>query len=602
MELDEREDDELLIFVLHLQPPDTLRSIFLEFYAKIRRNSLQSFWTDCLRDRPNILELAYDDYVDLPAENDPSQLNGDETRVGRCIGEANEFDDGLNCERAGELFDSDGLDFLNLRRGLGTHDYIGQRVHQIATILRNLSYSDENLATLVRNRTFVRFLVMCANIRWGNIHHMGLDMLGNVAGDLQLSDPAGDDLTRSLLSTVADGLESVDRGVIITCLEVLHKLCRHEDNGEHLNKCLTRRTYAQIGMYLSLNDIMLLLYTLECVYALSALGERTCANIVQVGGLIGQLVALVTVEAQSYGPDGCILMRVVETVPAASSVTSSAASNAGGQLHGLNGAAAGSQMVIGNNGQPAGAVVNRWHTLSPSSTAAGVPTAPAVVVVDPPAPPHVQHVVGAAIPPQPAGLYNFSPITPPSTPPAFQQRNVVVQLPAQPRVVAPVVAVASAAPSSFGSAALDVKPPNNVKTESAAPNTPKTALTAQQQIMQDNEQFACVWLRATFEQLAVPSMGRIEQQDLYRMYLTASAKLGRAGVASQLHFPRAVRSVFGASVGPNVSKLSGHDVATATTTSTLYYEGLRIRSKPLPVVHKGTILVSPMGSHSSASR
>lgn len=116
--------------------------------------------------------------------------------------------------------------------------------------------------------------------------------------------------------------------------------------------------------------------------------------------------------------------------------------------------------------------------------------------------------------------------------------------------------------------------------------------TAQQQIMADNEQFACTWLRATFEQLASPHMGRIEQQDLYRMYLTASAKLGRAGVASQLHFPRAVRSVFGGTVGPNVAKLSGHDVATSVTTATLYYEGLRIRAKPLPVVHKGTILVS----------
>lgn len=110
--------------------------------------------------------------------------------------------------------------------------------------------------------------------------------------------------------------------------------------------------------------------------------------------------------------------------------------------------------------------------------------------------------------------------------------------------------------------------------------------------MQDNEQFACAWLRATFEHLAAPSMGRIEQQDLYRMYLSASAKLGRADCASQLHFPRAVRAVFGLTVGPNVAKLSGHDVATPVTTATLYYDGIRIRAKPLPLMHKGTILVS----------
>lgn len=58
---------------------------------------------------------------------------------------------------------------------------------------------------------------------------------------------------------------------------------------------------------------MQLLYTLECISALSALGERACGNIVQVTGLVGQLVALVTVETQSYSPDGCLPMRLVET-------------------------------------------------------------------------------------------------------------------------------------------------------------------------------------------------------------------------------------------------------------------------------------------------
>lgn len=338
-------------------PIDTLRSIFLEFYAKIRRNSLQSFWTDLLRHRPNILELAYDDYVDLPADQDVETVAG--------LSPDN-FEDGLNCQRASELFDFDGLDFLNLRRGLGTHDYIGQRVHQIATILRNLSYNAENSATLVRNRTFVRFLVMCANIRWGNLHHMGLDMLGNLAGDLELCDPAADDLTRSLLSTVADGLEGPDRGVIITCLEVLHKLCRHEQNEEQLHKCLTRRTYAQICMYLSLNDIMLLLYTLECIYALSALGERSCANIVQVSGLVGQLVALVTVEAQSYGPDGCILMRVVETVPSTSAAMAAAMAT-GGVGTAANGA--GQSLCVLGQQAAATATLNRWHTMAPAGSA-----------------------------------------------------------------------------------------------------------------------------------------------------------------------------------------------------------------------------------------
>lgn len=75
----------------------------------------------------------------------------------------------------------------------------------------------------------------------------------------------------------------------------------------------------------------------------------------------------------------------------------------------------------------------------------------------------------------------------------------------------------------------------------------------QQQILQENEQFALAWLKATFE-LSTNLLCRIEEQELYRMYIGASSKVGRKGVLSPMHFPRCVRSVFGGSVGPNPSK------------------------------------------------
>lgn len=53
---------------------------------------------------------------------------------------------------------------------------------------------------------------------------------------------------------------------------------------------------------------------MECLYALTSLGERPCTSVARVRGAIDTLVALVTVEAQSYGPKACILMRVIETV------------------------------------------------------------------------------------------------------------------------------------------------------------------------------------------------------------------------------------------------------------------------------------------------
>lgn len=291
-----------------------MRELFeQEFYSTVRKHSLQSFWTDCLHDKPDILELTYEDYFHSP---DDKLVQGAPSRPPIRLRANNNdiFEDGLNA-RANELDEFSSLDFLNLRRGLGTQDYIGQRVHQITSICRNLSFFDENIPTLVRNRTFIRYLVMCSNIRWGNLHQMSLDMLGNVATELELWDPTTDDLTRCLLSTISDGLGSQDRGVIISCLEILYKLCQKSCNEDYLHRCLSKKVYRQICMYLSLNDIMLLLYTLECLFALSSLGEKSCLTIVQNSGVIDTLMSLVSVEAQSYGPDGCILMRVVETVP-----------------------------------------------------------------------------------------------------------------------------------------------------------------------------------------------------------------------------------------------------------------------------------------------
>lgn len=291
----------------------SFRELFSEFYSTIRNHPLQSFWNDCLAEKPEVLELSYEDYFQTPDDKLQDVIpNRPPVRLRPTDGET--FEDGLNA-RPSERDDFTSLDFLNLSRGLGTHDYIGQRLTQVTSIFRNLSFMDENVTTLVRNRTFVRFLVMASNIRWGNLHQMALDMLGNVASELDLWDPTSDDLTRCLMSLISDGIESPDRGVIISCLEVLYKLSQKSTNEDYLHKCLSRKTYEKICLFLSLNDIMLLLYTLECLFALSSLGEKSCYHIVQIRGVIDVLVSLVSVEAQSYGPDGCILMRVVETVP-----------------------------------------------------------------------------------------------------------------------------------------------------------------------------------------------------------------------------------------------------------------------------------------------
>lgn len=274
--------------------PDSLREIFTEFYSTYRKHSLQTFWNECLSDKPHILELSFGDISD--------SLDGEIVSL-----------DDKESEGAQEAAQHEVISsFLNLKRGSGTQDYVGLRVQQIATILRNLSFVEENTWLFAHSRTFLRFLVLCSNIRWNNLHHMALDMLGNIAEDIDLADPVTDDLTRCLLATIMDGLESEDRGVIISCMEVLYKLCRRPSNEDYLYKAFDRAMYKKITSFLWLKDAMLVMYTLECMYALTNMGERPCNGFVHVRGIMDSLVSLVTLEAKTFGQEGCILMCVVD--------------------------------------------------------------------------------------------------------------------------------------------------------------------------------------------------------------------------------------------------------------------------------------------------
>lgn len=138
---------------------------------------------------------------------------------------------------------------------------------------------------------------------------------------------------------------------------------------------------------------------------------------------------------------------------------------------------------------------------------------------------------------------------------------------------------------------VKTEPANAIMTSSFA-----TGKYGHQQTIQENEQFALAWLRATFEPV-VNIASRIEQMDLYKMYITASSKMGRVGFVSPVHFPRIVRNVFGGTIGPNAIKVKQPHNNLETTTPC--YEGIRIRAKPLAVIHKGTILVCQLKSHIS---
>ncbi|CAK1542681.1 unnamed protein product [Leptosia nina] len=189
-----------------------------------------------------------------------------------------------------------------------------QRVLQISSIVRSLSFHEDNVQYLAKNTTLIRFLLLCANCWVGTLRQSGLDTLGNISTELIIKDPATCLISRHVLSTIQTALTSPDRARILAALELLNKLAQNEANEDALLKALESKVYSDVCALLTLRDIMVLVCTLECVYALTSLGEAASEAVARVTGLVHTLVSLVTVEAQSYGPRACILMRVVETV------------------------------------------------------------------------------------------------------------------------------------------------------------------------------------------------------------------------------------------------------------------------------------------------
>ncbi|XP_034476158.1 AT-rich interactive domain-containing protein 2 [Drosophila innubila] len=503
----------------------TMRQLFQHGHntsgVQVRRHSKLNFWRDLLYDKPQILDL----YTDEQAWLDNGLISKDGDNI-----EQHLQSDDLDFE----------LDFLNLRRSHGTDERIGQRVLQIVQLLRSLSFHQENVTQLAANRTLWRYLVMGANVRWSNIHIQALETAGNLAQQFELLDPATDELSRNLLATLCEGIESNDRAVIISCLEILYKLCGREGNAQHINRCLGLDFYQRVMLLLSLTDVMLLIFTLEAIYALSSLGARPCSMLMQVRGLLDQLVALLTVEAQSYGAAGCILMRVVEVVPG--NILPTLAQN-----------------------MPSNQLTQMMTVKQPQATA--------IAALPPPAPTQVQvlspQVEAISLPvavPAPAPVPVAVSLPVPSLP------QVHLPVPSLPQVQLP--APAPAPPPAVTASPAPVPAPVAVVQAAPLPVAP----SAPQSFTHDDETYALAWLGATYERAGNGHDYRVEQQELYTIYLSHCQKAGKHSVVNRLQFPRLVRLIFNPSVGPAiVRQVDGTDLPGT------HYIGIRMRAQPLPM-------------------
>ncbi|XP_036865393.2 AT-rich interactive domain-containing protein 2 isoform X1 [Manis javanica] len=196
-------------------------------------------------------------------------------------------------------------------RKLGINDIEGQRVLQIAVILRNLSFEEGNVKLLAANRTCLRFLLLSAHSHFISLRQLGLDTLGNIAAELLL-DPVDFKTTHLMFHTVTKCLMSRDRFLKMRGMEILGNLCKAEDNGVLICEYVDQDSYREIICHLTLPDVLLVISTLEVLYMLTEMGDAACTKIAKVEKSIDMLVCLVSMDIQMFGPDALAAVKLVE--------------------------------------------------------------------------------------------------------------------------------------------------------------------------------------------------------------------------------------------------------------------------------------------------
>ncbi|XP_051974303.1 AT-rich interactive domain-containing protein 2 [Xyrauchen texanus] len=205
-------------------------------------------------------------------------------------------------------------------RNVGIGDVEGQRVLQVAMILRNLSFEEANIKLLAANRTCLRFLLLCVHCNFIQLRQLGLDTLGNVTGELQL-DPVDFRTTHLIFHTITKCLMSRDRFLKMRAMEILGNLSKVEDNGVLICEYVDQESYREVITLLTLPDVILVISALEVLYQLAELGEITCSKIASVERSIDLLVRLVSVDLHTYGPDALTAVKLIEHQASSSQVS-----------------------------------------------------------------------------------------------------------------------------------------------------------------------------------------------------------------------------------------------------------------------------------------
>ncbi|CAI5442427.1 unnamed protein product [Caenorhabditis angaria] len=222
----------------------------------------------------------------------------------------------IGSEVASRAEDEDSQFFTGLSASYNVKDPRSWRLNQVATVIRNLSFEQINRVTIVKTWPVMKFLILCASCQWAPLYTAAYDALSNLATDIDLTDRTLVHISHhALLKIIHEGIFSSDKFKLIRSLEMLTGLCAFEGNEKVICDWLSPEIINRILEVVQIKDIMMCVYTLECLYQISEMGDTACDMIADSPKAIQQLVSMSTLEAVAFGPAGLAGMKVVEYQP-----------------------------------------------------------------------------------------------------------------------------------------------------------------------------------------------------------------------------------------------------------------------------------------------
>ncbi|KFD70537.1 hypothetical protein M514_01035 [Trichuris suis] len=162
-----------------------------------------------------------------------------------------------------------------------------------------------------------RYVLLAVNSSAPQLAVLAFDLLSNIADHL-VFESKENLVNHMLFRTFESSIYSPDRFFLTRTLEVIGKMSINKANEDMLLEFLDSRVVERLTTLLCIKDVLTCVTLLECLLTLTNMGYVMCGRLAENRHLITLLVALLTVEAASFAPEGLTGMAVVEyNVPAA---------------------------------------------------------------------------------------------------------------------------------------------------------------------------------------------------------------------------------------------------------------------------------------------